>query len=217
MVVSLPRDTEPAGRSKEPEGIFVGRSLLTGRAVCLFFLDGGRVTRSIPSGGLENLDWAHHERDHPGDSGTWEMHGDELSIAWGDGGVHRGPLTIGPDGIEFYGKRYARPMTVEPSDLVGRWESASGTALTEGEWINALSDLLVEADGHYRWTGTVGGLVDGRATAAGSSTSGRLLISGQTITFKADDGSLDAYTFLAVAGEPLEAFSIDTVMFTRSI
>ncbi len=208
-------DAEPAVGSAEPRGIFVGRSLLTGRAVCLFFLDGGRITRSIPSGGLENLDWSRHEEDHPGDSGTWEMHGQELTIAWGDGGVHRGPLTVRPTGIEFYGKRYSRPMTVEPADLVGRWEAASGSALAGGEGVNALSTLIVEDGGRYGWTGTVGGVVAGRSTAEARSMSGTLLLSGQTITFRADDGSLDTRTFLPVAGEPLEAFSIDTEMFTR--
>jgi hypothetical protein len=205
--------TTPSAR--EPQGIFVGLSLMTGQAVCLLFLDGGRVTRFIPTGGLENFNWARHVENHPGDAGTWEMDGDLLSIAWGDGGVHRGLLTIDAIGIEFYGKRYSRPITVKPSALVGRWESVSGTAVGGGEGVNQLSTLIVEPDGHYRWAGAVGGVVDGQAAATGSSSSGTLVISGQTITFKADDGSIVPRTFLPMAGEPLEALSIDTDMFTR--
>lgn len=212
MSFDVPEPGVVAGR---PQGIFVGRSLLTGRAVCLLFLPDGRVTRFIPLGGLENFDWAQHKENHPGDSGTWKMDAEQLSIAWGDGGVHQGPLTVHPTGIEFYGKRYSRPMTVKPADLVGRWESARGTAVAGGEGVNRLATLIVEPDGHYRWADTVGGAVYGRATAEGSSSSGTLLISGQTITFKADEGSIVARTFLPVVGEPLEAFSMDTDMFTR--
>lgn len=215
MVVSFERIPEPDVVAGKPQGIFVGRSLLTGRAVCLLFLGGGRVTRAIPSGGLENFDWARHKEDHPGDSGTWEMDGEQLTIAWGDGGVHRGPLTVRPTGIEFYGKRYSRPMTVKLSDLVGRWESALGTAVAGGEGVDRVSTLVVEADGHYSWSGTVGGIVAGRASANESSSSGTLLISGQTMTVQADDGALVARTFLPAEGEPLEAFSVDADMFTR--
>lgn len=198
-----------------PEGIFVGRSLLTGRAVCLLFLDGGRITRSIPTGGLEHLDWGRHQRDHAGDCGTWSLEGEQLTIAWGDGGVHQGPLTVRPTGIGFYGKDYARPIAVEPSDLVGRWESAHGMAVGGGVGVNQPSTLIVEPDGRYRWTGTIGGVVAGRATEAGSLSSGTLQISGQTIVFQADGASV-ARTFLPVAGDPLEAFSLDAEMFTRS-
>lgn len=199
----------------KPQGIFVGRSLLTGRAVCLLFLPDGRVTRSIPAGGLEHFDWARHQADHAGDSGTWTMDGGQLSIAWGDGRVHHGLLTIHPTGIEFYGKRYSMPRTVQPADLVGRWESARGSAVSGGEGINRLSTLIVEAEGRYRWEGAVGGIVAGLAAAGGSSNSGTLAISVQSITLKADDGSVDAHTFLPTAGEPLEAFSLDADMFTR--
>ena len=207
---------EPAVLAGKPQGIFVGRSLLTGRAVCLLFLTDGRVTRSIPYGGFEQFDWARHLADHPGDSGTWEQAGGQLSIAWGDGGVHQGPLTVLPTGIEFYGKRYSRPMTVMPSDLVGRWESASGTALAGGEGINSLSTLIVETDGRYRWNGTVGGVVAGQATTVGRSSSGTVVIAGQTMTFAADDGSTIARSFLPFGGEPVEAFSLDADMFTRT-
>lgn len=73
---------EPDIIDGRPQGIFVGRSLLTGRAVCLLFLDGGRVTRAIPSGGLETFDWDQHQADHPGDSGAWQVDADQLTIAW---------------------------------------------------------------------------------------------------------------------------------------
>ncbi len=183
----------------KPQGIFVGRSLLTGRAVCLLFLSGGRVTRFIPVGGLENFDWARHQAGHAGDSGTWELVGGQLRITWGDGGVHQGPLTIRPGGIEFYGKRYTAP----------------GTAIAGGSGINSLISFSVESGGRYHWTNTTGGVVAGRATAAGSSRSGKLKISGQTIRFEADDGTAASYTFLPVPGVPLGAFSIDADLFTR--
>jgi hypothetical protein len=180
------------------------------------FLDGGRVTRSIPSGGLEQFDWARHKENHPGDSGTWAMDGEQLGIAWGDGGLHQGPLTVRAAGIEFYGKRYSQPSTAEPSDLVGRWESARGSAIAGGDGVNRLATLVVEPDGRYSWADTVGGVVGGRAAAESRTTSGSLLISGQTITFTSDDGSIDTATFLPVPGELLTAFSIDTDMFTRT-
>jgi hypothetical protein len=199
----------------KPQGIFVGRSLLTGRAVCLLFLSGGRVTRFIPVGGLENFDWARHQAGHAGDSGTWELVGGQLRITWGDGGVHQGPLTIRPGGIEFYGKRYTAPGTAKVSELVGRWESAHGTAIAGGSGINSLISFSVESGGRYHWTNTTGGVVAGRATAAESSRSGKLKISGQTIRFEADDGTAASYTFLPVPGVPLGAFSIDADLFTR--
>ena len=84
----------------------------TGRAVCLLFLSGNRVIRFIPEGGLDIFfDWAKHQTAHAGDSGRWEMRGGQVAIAWGDGGVHQGPLTVRPDGIEFYGKRYTKPVS----------------------------------------------------------------------------------------------------------
>ncbi len=209
------RVPESAILNGKPQGIFVGRSLITGRAVCLLFLSGGRVTRFIPTGGLEQFDWSRHRAAHGSDSGIWELSGGQLRIVWGDGGVHQGPLTVRPTGIEFYGKRYARPATVNVPDLAGRWESARGTGVAGGEGINNLNTLTVEPDGRYRWTGTTGGVVAGRAAAAESSRSGKLKISGQTILFEADDGTASAHTFLPVAGVPLGAFSIDADLFTR--
>ncbi len=199
-----------------PQGIFVGRSLLTGRAVCLMFLDRGRVSRAIPSGGLDDLDWTRHRIDHAGDCGTWELDGGVMTISWGDGGLHRGPLTVGQTGIEFYGKHYATPVTVELSALVGAWEAASGMAIVGGDGIDRLSSLSIAADGRYMWTEVVGGMVAGRATVSGGSASGTVRISGQTMTFHADDGTSRACTFLPVSGDPLEAFSLDAEMLTRT-
>lgn len=107
-------------------------------------------------------------------------------------------------------------MTVELADLVGSWEAAHGTAPWGGDGLIALSSLTIEADGHYGWDGTVGGVIDGSATAAASSGSGTVHVAGQTMTFKADDGSVVARTFLPVAGRPIEAFSLDTELFTRT-
>ena len=209
------RVPETAVVDGKPQGIFVGRSLLTGRAVCLLFLGGGRITRFIPAGGLEDFDWARHRANHAGDSGSWEMTGGRLKITWGDGGVHRGPLTVRPTGIEFYGKRYSKPASATISDLAGRWESARGTAAAGGEGINNLKDLTVDQDGRYRLGTTTGGDAAGRAVSGGTSRSGRLKIAGQTITLTADDGTVTAHSFLPVPGEPLAAFSLDANLFTR--
>ena len=84
-----------------------------------------------------------------------------------------------------------------------------------GDGINRLSTLIVEADGRYRWAETVGGVVEGEVSAGGDSWTGTLSISGQTVTFNTDDGALDVYTFLPVAGEPLLVFSLDDDLFTR--
>ena len=199
----------------KPQGIFVGRSLLTGRAVCLLFLSRGRVTRVIPIGGLEHFDWAAHRAAHAGDVGTWEIRGGQLSIAWGDGGVHQGPLGVTDRGIEFYGKRYSKPVAVTVADLVGQWEATRGTAITGGEGINTATTLSIDAAGRYRWTGVTGGAVAGRATASGGTRAGRLSVSGQTMTFLDDDGTASARTLLPVAGAPITAMGLDADLFTR--
>ena len=198
-----------------PQGLFVGRSLLTGKAVCLLFLSGGRVTRSIPTGGLESFDWARHQANHPKDSGTWEIHGGHLTISWGPAGVvNQGPLTTNPNGIEFYGKRYARPGTVLVSALAGSWESERGMAITGGEGINSFSTLVIQADGQYRRTGGMGGVVAGRAATGGAKDSaGKLTIKGSTIIFRGDDGTITSQTFVPVSGDPVRAFSIYSDMF----
>ncbi len=199
-----------------PQGIFVGRSLLTGRAVCLLFLSGGRITRAIPDGGLESFEWARHRAAHSGDSGTWQMRGGQLVVTWGDGGVHQGPITERPDGIEFYGKRYAKPARVTLAAIAGRWESARGTAIAGGPGINRVSTLVIQADGRYQWDSTTGGVVSGRAVAADRSLSGQVIVKSQTILFTSDNGRTTSHTFLPVAGTPTEAFSVDADMFTRS-
>lgn len=199
----------------EPRGMFVGRSLLTGRAVCLLFLSGGRATRFIPTGGLEAFDWVRHRTEHEPNSGTWEKRGDLLRINWGDGGVHEGPLKVTESGIEFYGKRYSRPVGVTVGQLAGQWESARGTAITGGEGINTITNLMIEADGRYRWSGTTGGEVAGRAAASVVSRSGRLSIVGSTMTLTADDATIVARTLVAVSGTPVSAFSLDADLFTR--
>ena len=155
-------------------------------------------------------------RSHPGDSGAWEVDAGQLTITWGDGGIHQGPLTTHPTGIEFYGKRYSRPQVVELADVAGHWEAAHGTAPWGGDGLIALSNLSIESDGHYAWDGTVGGVIEGDASAESSSTSGTLVVTGQTMTFTAEDGSILARTFLPVAGRPIEAFSLDAEMFTRT-
>lgn len=199
-----------------PQGIFTGRSLLTGRAVCLLFLGGGRVTRAIPTGGLEAFDWARHKAAHGGDVGTWQAAGGELRIMWGDGGVHQGPLTVHPDAIEFYGKRYAKPAAVTLPAIAGRWEAASGTAIVGGQGLVRASTLVIQPDGHYQWTSTTGGVVSGRATAQDRAMGGQAAVSGATLTLKSEAGTVTSYTFLPAGGVPVQAFSLDADMFTRA-
>jgi hypothetical protein len=198
-----------------PRGMFVGRSLLTGRAVCLLFLSGGRVTRFIPAGGLDRFDWARHQTDHAGDAGTWEMRAGLLRITWGDGGVHEGPLTVNPNGIEFHGKRYARPVPATLPAIAGRWEATRGTAIAGGPGVNTTTQLEIEPGGRYRWIGVVGGTVAGTATAGERRATGTVTITGATITFRADDGTASSHTFLPVAGNPVTAFGLDANLFTR--
>jgi hypothetical protein len=198
-----------------PQGMFVSRSLLTGRTVCLLFLSGGRVTRAVPEGGLESFDWAKHEAGHSRDTGRWEVRGGQLAIAWGDGGVHEGPLIVRPDGIEFYGKRYTKPVVVSAAALVGRWQSARGTAIAGGSGINVASTLVIQADGRYNRSSTTGGTVAGRAVASDNAMTGTVKITGTTIAFAPDSGSSTAHTLLAVAGDPIRAFSVDANMFAR--
>jgi hypothetical protein len=199
-----------------PQGIFFSRSLLTGRAVCLLFLSEGRVTRFIPAGGLENFDWATHRAAHDRDSGTWTMANGQIRIQWGDGGVNQGPVTVHPDGIEFYGKRYAKPAPVTVAAIAGRWEAARGTAIAGGPGVNRVSTLVIERDGRYQWASTTGGVVAGRATAADARMKGTLAISGATLTLKSDAGSTTSVTFLPAAGSPVQAFTLDADLFTRT-
>jgi hypothetical protein len=147
--------------------------------------------------------------------GTWEIRDGQLLIAWGDGGVHQGPLRVTDAGIEFYGKRYSRPASVTVADLVGQWEATRGTAITGGEGINKATTLSIDAAGRYRWTGVIGGAVAGRATAREGTRMGRLSVSGQTMTFLDDDGTVSARTLLPVAGTPVAAMSLDADLFTR--
>jgi len=198
-----------------PQGMFVSRSLLSGRAVCLLFLNGGRVTRFIPEGGLESFDWAAHQTAHGRDSGRWEMRGNQLAIAWGDGGVHEGPLTVRPDGIEFYGKRYTKPVSASLTAISGRWEAARGTAIAGGSGVNVANSLVIQPDGRYQWASTTGGTVAGRAAASEVTRTGTVTVKGSTIVFTPDSGAATSHTFLPVAGSPVTAFSVDANMFTR--
>lgn len=198
-----------------PRGIFVSRSLLTGRAVCLLFLSEGRVTRVIPRGGLERFDWAAHRAAHERDSGTWAMRGGAVRITWGDGGVQEGPLTETPTGIEFAGKRYWRPMVVDARAVAGAWESARGTAIAGGEGVNAVATLAIEGDGAFRWIGTTGGAVAGRTAADQREVRGTLRVSGATLIFRGAGGAETSRTFLVAPGEPVTAFTLDGEVFTR--
>lgn len=199
-----------------PQGMFVARSLLTGRSVCLLFLSGGRVTRAIPEGGLETFDWERHRAAHPGDTGHWETRGSQLSITWADGGVHEGPLVVRPNGVEFYGKRYANPVPVALSAIVGTWEGARGTAVTGGSGVNVLTTLVIEENGRYRWADTTGGTVAGGVVASERTRAGVVSMTGATLVFTPDAGPASSHTFVALAGTPVTAFSIDSNMFTRA-
>lgn len=219
VALSMPqgeRVPESAVVNGVPQGMFVGRSLLSGKAVCLLFLSGGRVTRAIPEGGLENLDWNRHRAAHGPDSGTWQTRGGQLVVNWGDGGVHQGPITVHPDAIEFYGKRYSKPSAVNLAAIVGRWESARGTLITGGSGINRVSELVITADGRYQWVSTTGGVVAGRAVANDRSMAGTVTVRGLTIIFRSDAGTTSSHTFLPAAGQPVTAFSVDSDMFTKA-
>jgi hypothetical protein len=195
--------------------MFVSRSLLTGRTVCLLFLSDGRVTRAVPEGGLEDFDWAKHQTKYSRDSGRWDVRGRQIAISWGDGGIHQGPLTVRPDGIEFYGKRYTKPVLVSASALVGRWEATRGTAIAGGSGINIASTLVIQSDGRYSRSSTTGGAVAGRAVASDKTMTGTVRVTGTTIVFTPDSGPPTTHTLLAAAGDPVQAFSVDANMFTR--
>jgi hypothetical protein len=198
-----------------PQGIFVGRSLLTGRAVCLLFLSEGRITRAIPAGGLESFDWARHKAEHQTDVGVWRMEGRELRVVWGDGGVHVGPLAARAEGIEFYGKRYSTPQRVELSSLVGRWEATRGTAIAGGGGVHVAATLILDENGRYRWASVIGGVVSGRATAAERAGAGTVSLTGATLVLRSDGGTTTAHTFLPAAGIPVQAFTLDGDLFVR--
>jgi hypothetical protein len=124
-------------------------------------------------------------------------------------------LTVRPDGIEFYGKRYAKPVSVEPGAIVGRWESARGTAIAGGSGVNTASTLVIEPGSRYQWLDTTGGVVAGRAAASERAMTGVVTVTGATMVLTSDAGAATSYTFLPVAGTPITAFSIDGSVFTR--
>jgi hypothetical protein len=199
-------------KNGEPKGIFVGTSLLTGKAICLMFLSGGRITRAIPKGGLEDFYWEQHKSENGGNCGTWSISGDTLTVTWGDGGVNKGPLKATANGVEFYGKRYTRPEKVDVARLAGRWESAR----TVGA-LTVTHTLDIGAGGAFHWVMGSGGVVAGRAVAStGRDLRGTLTMRGTTATFRGDDGSVLTYYLHRVPGdEVVTAFSVGGDMFWK--
>ena len=195
-----------------PRGIFVGTSLLTGKAICLMFLDKGRITRAIPEQDLDNFSWAEHVQMHGGDCGTYTISNGILKVKWGDGGVHEGPVKQTPNGVEFYQKRYSRPQTTSIAEIAGRWESSRSIGA-----IATIHDLRIGTDGSFIWKTDRGGVVAGRAVHSSvRDTKGKVSIRGTSITFRNDDGTTETFAFIRVAGTPIKAFSIGMNMFTKS-
>jgi hypothetical protein len=205
------RVPESSFKDGVPRGIFFATSMLSGKAVCLLFLDGGRITREIPEGGLEELYWEQHLKDNPRNSGTYTVKDGTLTISWGDGGVHTGPIKATPEGIEFYGKRYVKPAPTTVEQLAGAWQSA----LTSGAMTTS-HELTIGADGAFHWTGGTGGSGDGWAAFGGArDVRGKLTLRGSTATFRADNGSVETFTFLRMPGDPATVFSVGRNMFAR--
>ena len=195
-----------------PRGIFVGTSLLSGGAICLMFLDGGRITRTIPGQDLDNFSWAEHLEKYPRNCGTYTISNGILKVKWGDGGVHEGPIKQTPNGIEFYQKRYTKPEPVAVAEIAGRWESAKSIGA-----IATTHVLRIASDGSFTWKTDRGGVVAGRAVYSSVRDSrGKVTVRGTIITFHNDDGTTETLTFLRVPGNPIKAFSIGMDMFTRS-
>jgi hypothetical protein len=136
-------------------------------------------------------------------------------VVWGDGGVHAGPLTARPDGIEFYGKRYVIPRRVELSSLVGRWEATRGTAIAGGEGVNVAASLVIDGNGRYQWASVTGGVVSGRAAATERAGTGTVTIRGATLQLRADAGTMTTHTFLLAGGTPVQTFTLDRDVFVR--
>ena len=195
-----------------PRGIFVGTSLLSGGAICLMFLDGGRITRTIPGQDLDNFSWSEHLGKYPRNCGTYTISNGILKVKWGDGGVHEGPIKQTANGLEFYQKRYTKPEAVTVAQIAGRWESARSIGA-----IATTHDLRIAADGSFTWKTDRGGVVAGRAVYSSvRDTKGKLSIRGTIIVFRNDDGTSETLTFLRVPGNPIKAFSIGMDMFTKS-
>lgn len=198
-----------------PRGIFLGRSLLTGRTVCLLFLGDGRITRAVPTQDLDAFDWQRHRADHPGDCGSWQLRPGQLSVRWGDGGVHEGPLKVGPSGIEFYGKTYVRPSVANLAALVGRWEAVRGLGIAGGAGARVILTLEIDAAGRFRWRAEGGSSGPHAAHREVKDLRGTLRIQGRRLILQGDDGTVEAHSFLAIPGDPLAAFALGPNMFTR--
>jgi hypothetical protein len=195
-----------------PRGMFFARSNLTGKAVCLLFLDGGRITREIPEGGLEDMRWEKHLAANPKNSGTYSFADGKLTVRWGDGGVHEGPVKATARGLEFYGKGYVKPAPVTVAELAGEWESA--LTAPGGGGMTHLQELTISADGTFRWKRATGGSGDGWAAFGGATeVRGRLTVQGTVATFRSDDGAVATHTILRMPGEPI-IFALGRYIFS---
>jgi hypothetical protein len=171
-----------------PRGVFVGD-----QGAGLLFLDGGRVTRAIPEGGLDAIDWEQHRKQHPSDAGTFSL---ADGIRWSDGTTTAGPIQPAPGGFELAGKRWVKPPATRVEELAGAWQAPPGPG--DGK----VHELTLSAGGDFTWSGA-------------RELRGRLTLRGGTATLRAEGGKVETYTLLRAPGEPVKAFTLGRHAFGR--
>jgi hypothetical protein len=131
------------------------------------FLSGGRITRAIPEGGLENFDWTAIERRTVRFRDLADARGG-LVVTWGTAESIRA-RSANIRSASPYGKRYAKPAAVSAATrrptIVARTASPAAASSRNG--------VVIAADGRYQWVSTTGGVVEGRAVASDRAMSGR--------------------------------------------
>ena len=182
------RVPESGFKDGSPRGLFVGD-----KGAGLLFLDGGRVTRAVPEGGLDELDWEQHQKKHPSDVGTYSVAG---GIQWGDGTTSAGPFKVSADGFELAGKRWVKPPATTVDQIAGTWQAAPGTGDSK------VHELAIAADGGFQWTGA-------------RELRGKLTLHGPTATLRAEGGKVETHTLLRAPGEPVKTFSLGPYTFAR--
>jgi hypothetical protein len=178
----------------QPQGLFIGVSMLSGNPVFLLFLDNGRVLSQLPPAGLNSIHWAALVENYPNSTGQWSVTNGRLTLRWRNGGVWADAILPTPRGMKFNGKSYSAAAYVDLSQLSGIFDGAQSTA-----WLNAggagpsltrTTTITLDGKGGVSFDSAVGGDV-GNAVAYGSAaSSGTVQVEGYDAVFRLKDGRI---------------------------
>lgn len=131
---------------------------------------------------------------HKGQSGTYDVAGNNLTIKWSDGSTSSNELERDGDGFAFDTGLYAPvdPFT-DQSALAGSWEGGSSMSFGGGSSILSKS-LVIAADGTFTQSGaaSIRAESDESVASAGgtSATRGRWSLDGYTMTLTYENGEI---------------------------